>query len=59
MDSAPLLAAIDRTRHGVERYPAPLLIAISLELWLRALEKRPAAKNDYATNCGSPLIAVA
>ncbi|HEV2836983.1 MAG TPA: asparagine synthase-related protein, partial [Pyrinomonadaceae bacterium] len=58
MDSAPLLAAIDRTRHGVETYAGPLLTAISLELWLRALETRPAAKN-YAPSSGSPLIAVA
>jgi asparagine synthase (glutamine-hydrolysing) len=58
MDSAPLLTAIDRARNGVELYAGPLLTAISLELWLRALERRPAAKN-YTTSSGSPLVAVA
>jgi len=59
MDSAPLLAAIDRTRHGVEPYPGPLLTAVSLEIWLRALETRPAAKNYAISNSAKPLIAVA
>jgi asparagine synthase (glutamine-hydrolysing) len=58
MDSAPLFAAIDRARHGVELYTASLLTTISLEFWLRALETRSAAKK-YATASGSPLIAVA
>ena len=59
MDQAPLLAAIDRARNGMETYAGALLTTISLELWLRALEKRPSAKNNYATLCGSTRVAAA
>ena len=48
MDSAPLFAAIDRARHGLEPHAGALLLTISLEFWLRALETRPAV-NDRAT----------
>src|ERR1051326_7696 len=58
MDSAPLLAAIDRSRNGLEVFNGALLTAISLEFWLRALEQRPAAKRD-ATLSGSTRAAVA
>jgi asparagine synthase (glutamine-hydrolysing) len=58
-DQAPLLNAIDRSRNGMEVFTGPLLTTISLELWLRALEKRPVARNDYATLCGSTRVAAA
>jgi hypothetical protein len=48
MDTAPLLAAIDRAKNGLEQHTGALLLTISLECWLRALEQRPATK-DYAT----------
>ena len=47
MDSAPLLAAIDRAKNGLEQHAGALLLTISLEFWLRALEQRPVVK-DYA-----------
>lgn len=58
MDSAPLFAAIDRAKNGLEQYAGALLLTISLEFWLRAIEKRPVAK-DCATVGGSPQLAVA
>lgn len=58
MDQAPLIAAIDRAKNGLEKYAGALLLAISMEFWLRALEKRPAAK-DYAPAGGMPQFAVA
>lgn len=58
MDSAPLFAAIDRAKNGLEQYAGALLLTISLEFWLRALEQRPAAK-DYATASITPQFAVA
>lgn len=58
MDAAPLLAAIDRARNGMELFAGALLTAIALEFWLRALEKRSAIK-DYATDRELPRIAVA
>jgi asparagine synthase (glutamine-hydrolysing) len=58
MDSAPLLAAIDRAKNGMELYTGALLTAISLEFWLRALEQRPAAKRDATLN-GSTRAVVA
>lgn len=45
MDSAPLFAAIDRARNGLEQYAGALLLTISLEFWLRALETRPVVKD--------------
>jgi hypothetical protein len=39
MDQQPLLAALDRAKHGCEPLSTPLLSAICLELWLRALEQ--------------------
>jgi hypothetical protein len=59
MDQAPLLDAIDRSRHGMETFTGALLTTISMEIWLRALEKRPAAKNSYATLSGSTRVAAA
>lgn len=58
MDSAPLFAAIDRAKNGLEQYAGALLLTISLEFWLRALEQRPVAK-DYATASITPQFAVA
>ena len=58
MDKAPLLAAIDRAKNGLEVYAAALLTAVLLEFWLRALESRPAAKN-YATLSAMSQAAVA
>ena len=45
MDRAPLLAAIDRARNGLEVHGGALLVTISLEFWLRTLESRPAVRN--------------
>jgi asparagine synthase (glutamine-hydrolysing) len=39
MDQQPLLAALDRAKHGCERLSSPLLSTICLELWLRAFEE--------------------
>jgi asparagine synthase (glutamine-hydrolysing) len=58
MDSAPLLAALDRARNGLELFAGALLPTISLEFWLRALEQRPAAKRNATLN-GSTRAAVA
>jgi asparagine synthase (glutamine-hydrolysing) len=57
MDLAPLLAAIDRARNGLEPNAGALLLTISLEFWLRALERRPVAKDDAVA--GRPELAVA
>jgi asparagine synthase (glutamine-hydrolysing) len=40
MQAEPLLAALDRTKYGVETFSSPLIRTITLELWLRALEQR-------------------
>lgn len=40
MDEEPLLAALDRTKYGVETLSSPLLRTITVELWLRAVEQR-------------------
>lgn len=58
MDSAPLFAAIDRARTGLERYAGALLFTISLEFWLRSLEQRPTTK-DYAAVGGKPQFVMA
>jgi asparagine synthase (glutamine-hydrolysing) len=58
MDQAPLLAAIERAKNGLEVYAGALLTTVSLEFWLRALESRPAAK-EYATLGGISQAAVA
>jgi len=58
MDSAPLFAAIERAKNGLEHYVAALLFTIALEFWLRALEKRPAT-NNYVSAGGRPQFAVA
>jgi asparagine synthase (glutamine-hydrolysing) len=58
MDEAPLLAAIERAKNGLEVYGGALLMTVSLEFWLRALESRPAARN-YAMAGGVPQSAVA
>jgi hypothetical protein len=58
MDSPPLLAAVERARNGLEPFAGALLLTISLEFWLRALEQRPATK-DYVTAGGKPQLAVA
>ena len=58
MDSAPLFAAIERAKHGLEQYAGALLLTISLEFWLRSLEKRQTAKVCVAAS-GRPQIAVA
>lgn len=58
MDSAPLLTAVDRAKSGLEQYASALLLTISLEFWLRALEQRSVA-NEYVAAGGSPQVAVA
>lgn len=40
IDKGPLLAALDRARHGYETHSAFLVQTISLEFWLRDLETR-------------------
>ncbi|HEX5602208.1 MAG TPA: asparagine synthase-related protein [Pyrinomonadaceae bacterium] len=46
IDKEPLLAALDRARHGYEIYSAFLVQTMSLEFWLRDLETR-----DSLTRC--------
>ena len=58
MDSAPLLAAIDRAKNGLEIYIGALLPTVALEFWLRALENRPVTKG-YITDRELPRTAVA
>jgi len=58
MDPAPLFAAIDRAKNGLEPHAGALLLTISMEFWLRALERRPATK-DYAAVDERPEFAVA
>ena len=56
MEREPLLAALDRTKYGVEMLSVPLLRTISLELWLRALEQRRVlASQSYAASAASLL----
>jgi asparagine synthase (glutamine-hydrolysing) len=57
MDSAPLFGAIDRARNGLEPHAGALLLTISLEFWLRGLERRSA--KDRATVEGMSHSAVA
>jgi asparagine synthase (glutamine-hydrolysing) len=45
MEPGPLLAALDRAKHGCEPLSSPLLSTICLELWLRAFEQRCAARS--------------
>lgn len=58
MDATPLLAAVERAKNGLEPYAGALLITISLEFWLRTLERRPATK-DYVAAGDRPQLAVA
>jgi asparagine synthase (glutamine-hydrolysing) len=58
MDQAPLLAAVERAKNGHEQYTGALLLTISMEFWLRALERRSVTK-DYATAGERPQLAVA
>jgi asparagine synthase (glutamine-hydrolysing) len=62
IDKEPLLAALDRAKHGYETNSAFLVQTISLEFWLRALEKRnsltrslvvPPARLAWAHTAGS------
>jgi asparagine synthase (glutamine-hydrolysing) len=58
MDAPPLLAAVERAKNGLEQYAGALLLTLSFEFWLRALERRPTSK-DYVTADGRPQLAVA
>jgi asparagine synthase (glutamine-hydrolysing) len=58
MDGPPLLAAVERAKNGLEPYAGALLLTISMEFWLRALERRSATK-DYVTAGERPQRAVA
>ena len=58
MDAPPLLAAVERAKNGLEQYAGALLLTLSFEFWLRALERRPVTK-DYVTADGRPQLAVA
>ena len=40
VNRARLLSAIDRVRHGAEKFSFQLFATIALELWLRSLERR-------------------
>jgi asparagine synthase (glutamine-hydrolysing) len=44
MDAEALSTALERARHGCERYSFALIKTISLEFWLRALERREAVR---------------
>jgi asparagine synthase (glutamine-hydrolysing) len=57
MDSDSLLAAVDRAKHGLELFVGALFATVSLEFWLRALEKRPAVKK-YAAVDALPQLTV-
>jgi len=51
MNPQALLKALERARHGCEPYSFAIIQTLSLECWLRALERR----NSIATN---PLISM-
>jgi asparagine synthase (glutamine-hydrolysing) len=55
MEAQPLLAALDRAKHGAETWSAPLLRTITLELWLRALEHRASASKSYEATARTTL----
>ena len=59
MDAAPLQAAVDRARHGLEEYGGSLLFTISLEFWLRSLEQRSATKRAIVATGSAPVAVVA
>jgi asparagine synthase (glutamine-hydrolysing) len=52
IDKEPLLAALDRAKHGYETHSAFLVQTISLEFWLRGLEKRDSLTKSLATATG-------
>ena len=49
IEKEPLLAALDRARHGYEWYSAFLVQTISLEFWLRGLEGDTSLTKNLAT----------
>lgn len=49
MDAPELRTALERVRHGCETNAFPILQTISLEFWLRALEKRRSPVKKKAT----------
>jgi asparagine synthase (glutamine-hydrolysing) len=48
VDKVPLLAALDRAKHGYETHTASLVQTISLEFWLRGLENRHSLTRNHA-----------
>jgi len=52
IDKEPLLAALDRAKHGYETHSAFLVQTISLEFWLRGLEKRDSLTRSLAAPPG-------
>jgi len=53
MEKEPLLAALDRTKYGVETSSSSLLRTITLEIWLRALEQRRASASRTHAPCAA------
>ena len=52
IDKEPLLAALNRAKHGYETHSAFLVQTISLEFWLRGLEKRDSLARSLAAAPG-------
>lgn len=50
-----LMTAIDRVRHGAEKFSFHLFVTIALELWLRSLERRSSAAMRNERNGGQEL----
>ena len=50
MDRRPLLAALERARHGCEPLSSPLLSTICLELWLRAFDEGGTTRGHQNVN---------
>src|SRR6266542_1185043 len=53
MSAKPLLAALERARHGCQPYSFALIQTISLEFWLRTLECRSSAAKNAAVPTGN------
>ena len=57
IDKEPLLAALDRAKHGYETHSAFLVQTISLEFWLRGLEQRDSLTRSLAVLPGTVALA--
>ena len=47
-----LMTAIDRVRHGAEKFSFHLFVTIALEFWLRSLERRPVPVRSTLRDAG-------